>query len=138
MRGTIPGRAPGRPHLRLRGHLHSREQSGAGVDRGASRIARAARGIGVDPLEFRRRNILQDEELPYKAASGANLHHITPAETLERATAAIGYEEFRRRQAEWKLTTAGLNSSSASAASALNGARPGPAGIDAGSTPYSR
>ena len=38
---------------------------------------------------------------------------------------------------KWKLTTAGLNSASASAYSALNGARPGPAGMDFASTPNS-
>jgi hypothetical protein len=37
---------------------------------------------------------------------------------------------------KWKLTTAGLNSLRTSAASALKGERPGPAGMLAASIPY--
>jgi carbon-monoxide dehydrogenase large subunit len=57
-----------------------------------------ARGIGMDPLELRRKNILQDHELPHVGPSGLNIHHVTPAETLERAVAKIGYDQFRKEQ----------------------------------------
>ena len=50
-----------------------------------------------------------------------------------RGRAAVG-----SGRPKWKLTTAGLNSSSTSQASALNGRRPGPAAIAAGSMSYSR
>ena len=59
----------------------------------------AARGIGMDPLELRRRNILGADELPYTTVSGVSIHHVTPAESLERAVAKIGYDEFRETQA---------------------------------------
>jgi carbon-monoxide dehydrogenase large subunit len=59
----------------------------------------AARRIGIDPLELRRRNVLQQADIPYTTATGAVLDHVTPAETLEQAAALIGYDEFRREQA---------------------------------------
>jgi carbon-monoxide dehydrogenase large subunit len=59
----------------------------------------AARELGIDPLELRRRNVLQPDELPHTAASGAVLDGITPAECLELVASLIGYDEFRREQA---------------------------------------
>jgi carbon-monoxide dehydrogenase large subunit len=59
-----------------------------------------ARRIGLDPLEFRRRNVMTPDELPYRAASGMTFDRVTPAETLERAAEVIGYDDFRRQQAD--------------------------------------
>ena len=59
----------------------------------------AARRLGLDPLELRRRNLIQPSELPYTTAAGIDLDLITPAETLEQAVDLIGYDEFRRAQA---------------------------------------
>jgi carbon-monoxide dehydrogenase large subunit len=59
----------------------------------------AARRAGVDPLELRRRNIVQQADLPYTTTGGAVLDRITPAETLEQAVAMLDYDAFRREQA---------------------------------------
>ncbi|MCU1430762.1 MAG: xanthine dehydrogenase [Actinomycetia bacterium] len=58
----------------------------------------AARAVGIDPLDFRRRNVVQAGELPYTSAFGMTLDTVTPAETLEQAAAIIGYDEFRVEQ----------------------------------------
>jgi carbon-monoxide dehydrogenase large subunit len=60
----------------------------------------AARAVGLDPLELRRRNCLHVDELPYTTASGMVLEHVTPSETLEQAVDLIGYDRFRVEQAE--------------------------------------
>lgn len=59
-----------------------------------------ARELKLDPLAVRRLNMLQPHEYPYRMATGEVLEDITPRETLEAAVAAIGYEDFRRRQQE--------------------------------------
>ena len=59
----------------------------------------AARNAGIDPLELRRRNIVQQADLPYTTTTGATFDRVTPAETLEQAAAMLDYEAFRRDQA---------------------------------------
>jgi carbon-monoxide dehydrogenase large subunit len=59
-----------------------------------------ARELRLDPLEVRRLNMLHSYEYPYRMATGEVLEDITPHETLDAAVAAIGYEDFRRRQQE--------------------------------------
>lgn len=59
-----------------------------------------ARELGLDPLDVRRRNMLQAGDLPYPMATGEVLADITPRETLEAAVEAVDYAGFRRRQAE--------------------------------------
>jgi carbon-monoxide dehydrogenase large subunit len=72
----------------------------------------AARAVGVDPLELRRRNVLQQSDLPYQAASGFVFDAITPAECLEAAAELIGYDAFRAEQkaalAEGRLLGIGI------------------------------
>jgi len=58
-----------------------------------------AKGLGIDPLEIRRRNILHREELPHTTDCGQTYDLITAHETLERAVARLGYEDFRVEQA---------------------------------------
>jgi carbon-monoxide dehydrogenase large subunit len=55
----------------------------------------AARAIGVDPLELRRRNVIRTDELPYTTPMGMTYSAITPAETLDQAAAAIDHDAFR-------------------------------------------
>jgi carbon-monoxide dehydrogenase large subunit len=57
-----------------------------------------ARHLGLDPLEVRRRNMLEASQLPYVSAAGETLDAITPRPTLEAAVAAIGYAEARAAQ----------------------------------------
>ena len=57
-----------------------------------------ARALGLDPVAVRRLNMLHPHELPYTMATGEVLADITPRETMEAALAAVGYDDFRRRQ----------------------------------------
>ncbi len=59
----------------------------------------AARAVGVDPLELRRRNCVHADELPFTTAGGLVLDHVTPSETLEQAVDLIGYDAVRAEQA---------------------------------------
>src|SRR5579875_563434 len=54
-----------------------------------------ARKMGLDPLELRRRNVLQRDQLPYLLPEGLPLDHVSPAETLEQAATMIDYDGFR-------------------------------------------
>ncbi len=60
----------------------------------------AARRLGLDPVELRRRNLLRQDELPCVSANGMPYDGITPAETFEQALAMLDYDGFRRAQAE--------------------------------------
>jgi carbon-monoxide dehydrogenase large subunit len=59
-----------------------------------------AEKLDIDPLEIRRRNAIQQSELPYTTASGVVYESVSPAETLEQAAEMIGYEQFRKEQEE--------------------------------------
>lgn len=63
----------------------------------------AARRMGVDPVELRRRNLLRLDELPVTNAHGMPYSHMTPAETYEKALEILNVEEFRRMQAAARL-----------------------------------
>jgi carbon-monoxide dehydrogenase large subunit len=60
----------------------------------------AARRMGMDPMELRRRNFLRQDELPCSNPNGMPYSDITPAETFEQALAMLDYEAFRRQQAD--------------------------------------
>ena len=62
-------------------------------------IDHAARTIGVDPVELRRRNLLSASDLPFTSPGGNVFKEITPLETLEQALDILDYESFRREQA---------------------------------------
>ena len=57
-----------------------------------------ARKIGMDPAEIRRRNLVNDDEFPYKAASGLVWDKSAFQACLREAADGIGYEELRREQ----------------------------------------
>jgi carbon-monoxide dehydrogenase large subunit len=59
----------------------------------------AARRIGMDPAELRRRNTLQRDDLPYRNPNGMTYDSISPSETLEQALEILDYEAFRAEQA---------------------------------------
>lgn len=58
----------------------------------------AARRIGMDPVELRRRNMLRREDLPTANFNGMPYDHITPYETFEQALEILDYPAFRREQ----------------------------------------
>lgn len=62
-------------------------------------IDHAARVLGMDPIELRRRNLLAAKDLPFTSPSGNVFKEITPLETLEQAVEVLGYERFRAEQA---------------------------------------
>jgi aerobic carbon-monoxide dehydrogenase large subunit len=59
----------------------------------------AARRMGVDPIELRRRNLLRQDELPCVNPNGMPYRDITPSETFEQALAILDLDAFRREQA---------------------------------------
>ena len=61
-------------------------------------VDRLARAMGIDPIELRRRNVIQRDQLPHLLPVGLPLDHVSPAETLEQAAAIIDYDGFRRDQ----------------------------------------
>src|SRR5690606_13583050 len=60
----------------------------------------AARRMGSDPAEVRRRNLLRRDELPCMNPNGMPYSDISPAETFEQALAMLDYDAFRSEQAE--------------------------------------
>ncbi len=60
----------------------------------------AARTIGMDPMELRRRNLLRTDELPYISANGMPYDSIAPLATFEQALEILDYGAFRKEQAD--------------------------------------
>jgi aerobic carbon-monoxide dehydrogenase large subunit len=60
----------------------------------------AARGMGIDPVELKRRNLLRRDDLPYGNPNGMTYDSITPLETFEQSLAILDYDAFRAEQAE--------------------------------------
>jgi carbon-monoxide dehydrogenase large subunit len=59
----------------------------------------AARHAGVDPIELRRRNLLRNDELPYRNPSaGMQITDVTPLETFEHAIEILELDAFRAEQ----------------------------------------
>jgi aerobic carbon-monoxide dehydrogenase large subunit len=62
-------------------------------------LDKAARRIGIDPLEIRRRNLLTLKDQPTVSSMGVALEDITPAECLEKLVAYFDVAAFRKEQA---------------------------------------
>lgn len=60
----------------------------------------AARRMGMDPVELRRRNMLRRDELPLANPNGMPYSDMSPLETFEHALELLDYEAFRHDQAE--------------------------------------
>jgi carbon-monoxide dehydrogenase large subunit len=63
-------------------------------------LDRAARKLGIDPADIRRKNLLQKEEFPYTSVSGLTYEIGGHHECLEKALDVSGYDAFRREQEE--------------------------------------
>src|SRR5437763_303130 len=59
----------------------------------------AARRMGIDPIELRRRNLLRQDELPWPNPNGMPYSDVTPLETFEHAIELLDYDAFRHAQA---------------------------------------
>jgi carbon-monoxide dehydrogenase large subunit len=72
-----------------------------------------AQKLGIDPLEFRRRNVIARNELPFTSPTLMVYEGVSPAECLEQAAELIGYEQFRqdqeRARADGRLVGIGLS-----------------------------
>lgn len=60
----------------------------------------AARQMGMDPVELRRKNMLRRDELPTANPIGMPYDDISPMETFEQALEMLDYEAFRATQAQ--------------------------------------
>ena len=58
----------------------------------------AARQMGIDPVELRRRNLLRLDEMPYTNANGMRYDNINPLVVFEHAVAMLDYDAFRKEQ----------------------------------------
>jgi carbon-monoxide dehydrogenase large subunit len=63
-------------------------------------IDMAALKLGIDAKEMRLRNLIADDELPYKVASGIVWDKSAFVDCLNTACAAIGYDAWRAKQKE--------------------------------------
>lgn len=60
---------------------------------------RAARRLGVDPVELRLRNFIRSDEFPYKSATGIVWDRADFAATLLKARELLDYAKWREQQA---------------------------------------
>lgn len=60
----------------------------------------AARKMGIDPVELRRRNLVKRSQLPQTSSMGIPLDDISPAECLERLLEEVDIAAFRKEQAK--------------------------------------
>jgi carbon-monoxide dehydrogenase large subunit len=58
----------------------------------------AAKQIGIDPIELRRRNLVSAADQPMVSASGLQLYDITPIECLDQLLKLVDVEAFRAEQ----------------------------------------
>ncbi len=63
-------------------------------------IDEAARQLGMDPVVFREKNFIRQEEMPYRAPNGALYDGGDYPEIIRRGAKLFGYESFRARQKE--------------------------------------
>jgi carbon-monoxide dehydrogenase large subunit len=96
------------PHYRGEGIGVATNKAPMGPYRGVGRpvsafvteslLDRAARRLGLDPVEIRRRNMIRPEECPYRSPSGVVWDTATFLETLDVACAGADYRALRAEQ----------------------------------------
>ncbi|OGA08833.1 MAG: carbon monoxide dehydrogenase, partial [Betaproteobacteria bacterium RIFCSPLOWO2_02_FULL_65_20] len=59
----------------------------------------AAQKIGMDPAEFRRRNIIPDDAYPYTFPSGIKFERLSHQQTLDKLLKLMDYDALRAEQA---------------------------------------
>lgn len=59
-------------------------------------LERMADEVGIDPIEIRRRNLIRDEDLPYKNAVGVIHDTASHIVCLDKALDMIGYDRFKQ------------------------------------------
>ncbi|MCL5959849.1 MAG: xanthine dehydrogenase family protein molybdopterin-binding subunit, partial [Chloroflexi bacterium] len=61
-------------------------------------LDKAAEKLGLDPLDLRRRNIINPEDCPFTMSQGLRINSSGVRTCLEEAAKAIGYEEKRKKK----------------------------------------
>ena len=69
-------------------------------------VDEAARKIGMDPAEFRRRNLIADDAYPYTFPSGVKFEKLSHHQCLDQLMALMDYKGLRQEQA--KLRAQGI------------------------------
>lgn len=60
----------------------------------------AARKLGMDPAEFRRKNLIPDDAYPYTSATGMKFELLSHHQCLDKLLALMDYKKLRAEQAE--------------------------------------
>ena len=60
----------------------------------------AAAKLGMDPAEFRRRNLIADDAYPYTFPSGIKFEKLSHHQTLDKLLKILSYEELKRERNE--------------------------------------
>jgi carbon-monoxide dehydrogenase large subunit len=60
----------------------------------------AAQKLGMDPAEFRRKNLIADDAYPYTFPSGIKFEQLSHHQCLEKLLDVMGYERLRKEQKE--------------------------------------
>jgi carbon-monoxide dehydrogenase large subunit len=63
-------------------------------------VDEAARAIGMDPAEFRRRNIIPDDAYPYTFVSGTKYEKLSHQQCMDKLLQLMDYQGLRAEQAE--------------------------------------
>jgi len=58
----------------------------------------AAQKLGIDALEFRKRNLIPDDAYPYTFPSGIKFEQLSHHQTLEKLSKLMSYESLRKEQ----------------------------------------
>ena len=64
----------------------------------------AAAKLGMDPAEFRRRNLIPDDAYPYTATSGLKFEKLSHHQCLDKLLAMMQYDKLRAERAELRRT----------------------------------
>ena len=61
-------------------------------------VDKAALKLGIDPAEFRRRNLIPDDAYPYTFPSGVKFEKLSHHQTLTKLLDLMGYDKLREEQ----------------------------------------
>lgn len=63
----------------------------------------AAAKLGIDPMEFRRRNLIPDDAYPYTFPSGIKFEKLSHQRTMEKLLELMDYKNLRLQQADFRM-----------------------------------
>tara|TARA_B100000676_G_scaffold313540_1_gene396787 strand:- start:33983 stop:36370 length:2388 start_codon:yes stop_codon:yes gene_type:complete len=92
---------------------------------GESLVDQAAAACGIDPMEFRRRNVMHDDSYPRIGAAGIEMRDMSHQQCLETLVERMNYDALREEQEEFrkKGVQRGIG-----IAAFIKGTAPGPSG----------